>query len=115
MTQTGENSPLIITKEAMTQLAFVKINKKIDENKRLRVKSRINAEMGVLGFDMFFDGNQSKNDMVYTMNGMELILDLATAYHLIGSTLDVDKKGEFLFSHLEMIDQFQDLSNIQYN
>ncbi len=114
MTQTGENAPLSITNKAMKRLKVVKIDQNVADGKRLRVKSRPNEKLGVLGFDMFFDKHESDSDMVYKLSDMELILDLATAYHLVGSTLDLGSDGEFMFKHMDLND-YVDLNSISYD
>lgn len=115
MTQTGENAPLSITNKALQRLKVVKLDKNVAAEKRLRVRSRADERLGILGFDMFFDKDAGDKDMVYRVNGIELVLDLATAYHLVGSTLDVDKKGEFMFKHMDLSEQNLDVDAIQHN
>lgn len=115
MAQTGENAPLSITNKAMKRLKVVKLDQNVTPERRLRVRSRANEKLGILGFDMYFDHSEKDSDMVYKVKGIELILDLATAYYLIGSTLDVDKKGEFMFKHMELNEQSLDVDEIQYN
>lgn len=115
MAQTGENAPLSITNKAMKRLAVVKVDQNVVSGRRLRVRSRANEKLGILGFDMYFDKDESDNDMVYNVKGIELILDLATAYYLIGSTLDVDRQGEFMFKHMDLNEQTFEIDEIQYN
>ena len=111
----AKKSPLSITKKAQEFLCTVKVTKKIPVKHRLRVRSHVNEMIGILGFDMSFDDKKVDGDMVYKVNGIELILDRDTAYHLVGSILDLDKKGELSFKHLDIIDNFQGAENIVYN
>lgn len=114
MTQVGENAPLAITRKALRRLEEVKIDQNVTSGKRLRVKSRPNEKLGILGFDMYFDKNSDEDDMVYNVHGMELIMDMATATYLVGSTLDLGTDGEFMFKHMDMT-EYLDLTDIQYN
>lgn len=68
----------------------------------------------MLAFDMFFDKNQDDSDRVYKLQGIELILDVYTAHHLMGSILDLDPEGEFIFTHLDL-NELMDINDIQYN
>lgn len=115
MTKVENVSPLIITRKARDYLSAVRATKKISVKHRLRVRSHVNEAIGILGFDMSFDDVKTAGDMVYKMDTIELVLDCDTAYHLVGSVLDVDTKGDLSFKHLAHVDNFQSVDKIIFD
>lgn len=108
-------SPLMVTEEAQSKLLFVRLNKNIPKEQRLRVQSTENAQLGILGFHMLFDEKTNEGDGIYDIGPLELILDNNTAHHLVGSTLAIGDDGDFTFIHLETYGDNVESENIVYN
>ena len=108
-------SPLEITKDAQQHIFETRLSNEVPDGYRLRVESQVNQVLGLLGFKMSFDAETKKTDRIYKLTTLELVLDNETAYHLVGSTLDIDGDGELLFKHLDTTESFQDVSDIVFN
>lgn len=108
-------APLEITEEAQNKLLYVKLNKNVPKSQRLRVRSKVNLQLGILGFDMGFDESSDEGDGIYQVGPIEIILDNATAYHLMGSTLEIDAEGNFSFKHHESLEGFDPTEEIVFN
>ena len=108
-------APLEITEQAQDKLLYVKLDKNVPKGQRLRVRSKANLILGILGFDMGFDAKEHEGDGIYQVGPIERILDNETAYHLIGSTLDLGADGDFMFKHLETSEGYDPDEGIVFN
>lgn len=119
MQTVSERSPLSITEKALEKIEYVRFVSKIPDGQYFRVMAHEDFRALTLGFDILFDGSVGKTDRVYTQGKTQgktdLILDNKTAYHLIGSVLDLDDAGDFRLIHLNPVESITDIKNIVFD
>ncbi len=93
--------PLHIDRDAAKRLIVVRAVNQVPKQAKLRIESFKNPMTSRLDFDLFFDSKVSKYDVEYKDNGTTVILDKRTALSLMGSTLSVNKKEEFILKEAE--------------
>ena len=95
------HGPLHIDKEAAKRLIVVRALNQVPAKANLRIESFKNPMTEQLDFDLFFDTGIDKHDLAYEDNGTTVILDGRSAMSLMGSTLSVNKKGNFTLKEAE--------------
>jgi|TARA_B100000073_G_scaffold73144_1_gene54825 Fe-S cluster assembly iron-binding protein IscA len=93
--------PLHIDQEAAKRLIIVRALNQVPSKAKLRIESFKNPMTSRLDFDLFFDSQVSAYDVEYKDNGTTVVLDERTALSLMGSTLSVNKKGDFTLIEAE--------------
>ena len=101
MVRIGEKSPLSISEEAQKQIETLRNAANHPKNAFLRVKAHIPVMGDSISFNMHFDLASQPSDMLYHEGTTALVLDNATAMHLVGSSLVIMPSGELAFKHLE--------------
>ena len=95
------SGPLHIDKEAAKRLIVVRALNQVPKQAKLRIESFKNPMTSRLDFDLFFDTQKDTFDVEYKDNGTTVVLDERSALSLMGSTLSVNKKGDFTLIEAE--------------
>ena len=93
--------PVTLTPEAQKFILGTAKEKDIPLKQPLRIKHRVVNE-DVL-FDLWHDTDIKNGEKVYDVGELKVVLDNDTAFHLVGSILDVLENGSLKFTHLDNI------------
>ena len=86
------NDDIIVTKRALDKISSAKLENNITEEYAVRLATRSGGCAG-MNFYIGFDPETDDNDMVYSVNEHQFVIDRKSLFYLMGVSIDyVEKK-----------------------